>query len=262
MALSSKALVDKPRDFVGAVAHVMSVLKAFNAEHPKMTLSEVSKQTGLDRAGARRYLLSLAHLGYVVQEDKYFRLAPKVLELGYAFMATIPLAEMAQRYLDQITQDTGETSAVAILDGHYVVHIARTNASRMLAPTITLGRRFPALYTSTGRVLVAFQGDAAIADYLRELGPERVQAWNLAHAAKLDDELQKIRRKGYASVDQEVEEGVRSLAVPILDAAGKPQAALNILTAVASVTKKKLLEELLPRLQQAARELQASLTGR
>jgi IclR family pca regulon transcriptional regulator len=262
MTIDLDNTAEKPRDFVGAVAHVITVLRAFNADHAKMTLSDVSKRTGLDRAGARRYLLSLAHLGYVAQEEKFFRLTPKVLELGYAYMATIPLSEMAQRFLDKITQQTGETSAVAILDRHHIVHVARTNANRMLAPTITIGRRFPALYTSTGRVLVALQGDLAINQYLRELGAEKVQAWNKMHNAQLDEELKKIRKKGFATVDQEVEEGVRSLAVPIFDAANRPIAALNILTAVANVTKKKLLDEFLPILQQAASELQSSLISR
>lgn len=262
MSTAPDSAAGRPRDFVGAVAHVMNVLRAFNAEHPKMTLSEVSKLTGLDRAGARRYLLSLVHLGYITQEDKFFSLAPKVLELGYSFMATIPLSEMAQRFLDHVTGQTGETSALAILDGHNIVHIARTNANRMLAPTVTIGRSFSALSTSTGRVLLAFQDDFAISKYLHDLGPQKVQAWNEAHGQQLDEELRKIRRKGYASVDQEIEEGVRSLAVPVLDPTGKPIAALNILTAVANVSKKKLLEELLPVLQQAADELQRSLLPR
>ena len=259
MAVDKEQLAEKPRDFVGAVVHVMNVLRSFDAEHPKMTLSEVSKRTGLDRAGARRYLLSLAHLGYVVQEDKVFRLSPKVLELGYAFMATIPLSKMAQQFLDQITQETGETSAVAILDGQYVVHIARTNSSRMLAPVVTIGRRFPALSTSTGRVLVAFLPPEELKTYLKEMGVTAINEWNKLHNMQLEEELEKIRKRGYATVDQEVEDGVRSIAVPILDASGKPAAAMNILTTVASLPKKKLIDEILPALQQSAAELQRSL---
>jgi len=259
MASETPEPEDRPRDFVGAVVHVMNVLRAFDAAHPQMTLSEVSKQTGLDRAGARRYLLSLAHLGYVIQEGKVFRLAPKVLELGYAFMSTQPLPDIAQVYLDKVTERTGEASAVAILDEDQIVHLARANSKRMFAPIIHVGGRFPALYTSTGRVMIAFKSDAEIEDLVKNADLERPSSWGVTNKSQLRAELLKIRKQGYAIADQEIEEGARSIAVPILNGEGKVLAALIILTNVATVPKKKLTDEFLPILQETAKELQAAL---
>lgn len=249
----------RPRDFVGAVVHVMNVLKAFDAEHPQMTLSEVSKQTGLDRAGARRYLLSLAHLGYVAQEGKVFRLTPKVLELGYAFMATMPLSEIAQSYLNKVCERTGETAAIAILDGDHIVHIARANTNRLFAPVIHVGGRFPALNTSTGRVMVAYKADTELDEFVKKAELNRASPWGVTTKTQLRNELLKIRKQGYAIADQEIEEGVRSIAAPVFNGEGKALAALIVVTNVATVPKKKLVDEFLPVLQATAQEMRGAL---
>lgn len=259
MAAVDLELEERPRDFVGAVVHVMNVLRAFDADNPKMTLSEVSKQTGLDRAGARRYLLTLAHLGYVVQEGKDFRLSPKVLELGYAFMATMPISDIAQSYLNKITELTGESAAIAILDEDHIVHLARANVNRMFAPIIHVGGRFPALYTSTGRVMVAFKPDAELDAFVKRADLLRNSTWGVTKKTQLRAELMKIRKQGYAIADQEIEEGVRSIAVPILGGDNKVLAALIVLTNVATVPKKKLTDEFLPILLESAKELQTAL---
>jgi IclR family pca regulon transcriptional regulator len=196
----------RPRDFVGAVAHVMDVLQAFDAESSKMTLSDISKRTGLDRAGARRYLLSLEYLGYIKRNDKIFSLSPKILKLGYSYMATIPLSRIAQEILLEITEKTGETSALAILDGLYVVHISKADSRKRLGLNVTIGRRFPALDTSTGRVFMAFMPSEELQIMVEKLGATTISDWNKQHKVDLGEELEKIRKQGYAIVDQEVEE--------------------------------------------------------
>lgn len=247
-----------PRDFVGTVVHVMDVLRSFDADHPQMTLSEVSKRTNLDRAGARRYLLSLAHLGYVIQDGKLFRLSPKVLELGFSFLSGIPIAKIAQSYLDGLMRETGQTCAIAILDGDEIVHVARAMPDRILAPTVTLGRRFPALSVSTGRVLLAFKAPAERDQYVRDVAIDHLAWRTVTSKARLTTELNAIRRRGYALADQEFEAGVRAISVPILkDEVGV--AALNMVTNVSTVIKKQLTEEFLPLVRRAAGEMQAAL---
>lgn len=250
---------DRPRDFVGAVAHVMNVLRAFDAQHPQMTLAEVAKRADLDRAGARRYLITLAHLGYVVHDGKHFRLGSKVLELGYSYLAQMPLSAIAQSYLDKLTARAGETSVIAILDGDHIVHVAKAGINRMLAPTVTVGRPFTALYTSTGRVMLAFRHEDALQDYLATVEVEHLTQWSMTNREQLAAELARIRKQGYAIANQEIEEGIRSIAVPILNSGGKCIAAVSIITMVASIAKKRLTEEFLPLLRATAAELSAAL---
>lgn len=250
---------DAPRDIVGSVAHGLSVLRSFDRQHYQMTLSEVSERTGMTRAGARRYLLTLTHLGYVEQNGRQFRLTPKVLELGYAFFSSVPLSEIVQPYLDRITAATGETSAMAILDEYHIVHLAWATTQRQLAPTVTIGRRFNALYNSTGRVLLALKNEAEVEDYLNGCKLVKQTEWSLTNKAKLKEELKLIRKQEYAIVDQESEEGLRSLAVPIVNKQGKPVAAINFITNVATVSQKQLVNDLLPVLQRAAKEISAAI---
>jgi IclR family pca regulon transcriptional regulator len=174
-------------------------------------------------------------------------------------MSTMSLPDIAQTYLNQLTERTGEASAIAILDGDHIVHLARANTSRMFAPIIHVGGRFPALYTSTGRVMIAFKSDAEIDSFVKEADLQRPSSWGVTNKTQLRTELQKIRKQGYAVADQEIEEGVRSIAVPILNGEGKVLAALIILTNVATVPKKKLTEEFLPVLLDIAGELQGAL---
>jgi IclR family transcriptional regulator, pca regulon regulatory protein len=248
-----------PREFVAPVAHGLSVLKSFDRDHYEMTLSEVSERTGMTRAGARRYLLTLAHLGYVEQTGRLFRLTPRVLELGFAFMATMPLSDIAQPYLEQITKDTGETTALDILDDDQVVHLASSASPRQLAPRVMIGKRFNAFYNSTGRVLLALKDDADLERLLNNCKPAKLTQWSLTSKAKLKEELKLVRKQQYAVVDQESEEGLRSLAVPIFNKQGAAVAAISIITNVATVPRKELLDNYLPILRQVARDISAAL---
>lgn len=246
-----------PREFVGSVKHVLDVLKAFDRDHPEMTLSTVSERTGMTRAGARRYLLTLEHLGYIWKDDRLFRLTARVLELGFAFLSTAPLQDLARPYLQRITHETGEITGLAVLDRGEIIHIAGATVERMLAPTLTIGRRFNALYASAGRAIIAFLEPQAIEEILRLAPIEALTPYSLKSKEEVREELRAVRRQGYAVVDQEVEEGVRSIAVPVLNRAGAPLAAVTVLTNVATVSKKQLVEEVLPVLQHIVPEIPA-----
>lgn len=253
--MASKRDEKAPRDFVGSVRHAFAVLKAFDKDNFEMTLSSVSERTGMTRAGARRYLLTLEHLGYIRKDDRLFRLTPRVLELGFSFLSTVPLADIIRPYLQRITRETGEISGLAVLDEGDIVHISASTVQRMLAPTLTIGRRFNALYASSGRAIAAFLVPAQIEDLLKRCEIAALTPHSLKTKQEIRDELQVTRRQGYAIVDQEVEAGVRSIAVPVLNRQGVPLAAVTILTNVATVSKKQLLEEMLPVLQRVVPEL-------
>ena len=249
----------KIRDFVGSLARGLSVLRAFNADHPEMTLTEVAALTSLTRAGARRFLLTLTELGYVNKNHRLFRLTPKVLELGYAFMASMPLSERSQPYLKQVTEQTGESSSLAVLDDEDVVYIARSPARRIMLPGIQIGTRLPASYTSLGRVLLAFKDEQEREQFLTRLTLDSRTRFSLTSKSALRKELAKVRDQGYALVDQELEEGLRSLAVPIRDPSNNVVAAINVSTNAATVSLETMVKKLLPVLKKAAAEIQSTL---
>jgi len=247
------------RDFVGSLARGLSVLRAFNADFPEMTLTEVAGRTKLTRAGARRFLLTLVELGYVRKNHRLFRLTPKVLELGYAFMASMPISERSQPYLKQVTEQTGESSSLAVLDNADVVYMARSSARRILMPGIQVGTRLPASYTSLGRALLAFKEEQDREQFLSTVVLEPRTRFSVTSKSALRKELVKIREQGYALVDQEFEEGLRALAVPVRDPSNHVVAAINISTNAATVSIETMVKKFLPVLKKTAAEIQATL---
>jgi IclR family pca regulon transcriptional regulator len=248
-----------PADCVGSVVHAFTVLQAFDIDHREMTLSEVSERIDMTRAGARRYLLTLIYLGYVAQDGRLFRLTPKVLDLGFSYLSTLGLVDIAQPYLNRIARETNETTAVAVLDGTEIVHLARARVQRELAPVVTIGRRFSALYNSTGRVLIAFQGDGAMRAFVEDAKLVGGTQFSITSKAGMLAELESVRAKGYAIVDQESEPGLRSIAVPVFDRRQMAVAALNVITNVASVPFEDLENRILPVLKHAASEISSAL---
>jgi len=250
----------KPRDFVNSLARGLEVLRAFDDAHSTMTLSDVAAKTGLTRAGARRFLLTLVELGYVAKQDRLFRLTPKVLGLGYAYLSSMPLSDTAQPYLEEITARVEESSSLAVLDGEDVVYIARSPAKRLLMVGIHVGTRFPAHITSMGRVLLADLPAEELESHLSRIRLYQRTPRSITSMHALRAEIEAVRRQGYAILDQELEQGVRSIAVPVI--ARKCQraiAAINISTNVATVPKERLIKEFLPVLQEAAARLEDTL---
>jgi IclR family pca regulon transcriptional regulator len=253
--MAVKSEPKEPRDFVGSVKHVLDVFKAFDRNHQQMTLSAVSERTGMTRAGARRYLLTLEHLGYIAKDDRLFRLTAKVLDLGFAFMDTMPLTDLARPYLQRITRETGEIAGLAVLDRGDIIHLVGSTVERQLAPTLAIGRRFNALYTSSGRVIVAFLNPVGREELLKSGVIAAITPHSLASRERIRAELEMVQHQGYAVVDQEMEVGIRSLAVPVLDRKEAPVAAVTVLTNVAMVTKRQLIEQILPVVRRIVREI-------
>lgn len=241
------------RDYVGALASGLEVLQAFDAEHPRMTLSEVAARTDMDRAKARRFLLTLHALGFVKRNGRQFELTPRVLQLGYAYQASNRYRAVIQQYLEDITAELGESSSLAVLDGDDVVYVVRSSARhRLMAITLSVGTRLPAAYTSMGRVLLAQLPEAELEAFLARVKLEPYTASSINRSDALKKDIIKVREQGYSIVDQELDSGLRSVAVPVFAGNGELLGAINISTNAARVDMDMLMQTYLPRLQQAA----------
>ncbi len=241
------------RDYVGALASGLEVLQAFDAEHPRMTLSEVAARTEMDRAKARRFLLTLHALGFVKRAGRQFELTPRVLQLGYAYQASNQYRAVIQQYLEGITAELGESSSLAVLDGDEVVYVVRSAARhRLMAINLSVGTRLPAAYTSMGRVLLAQLSKEELKTFLERVRLERFTESSIIDKAVLEGAIDEARERGYSVVDQELDSGLRSVAVPVFAGSGELLGAINISTNAARVDMETLLEVYLPRLQDAA----------
>jgi IclR family pca regulon transcriptional regulator len=241
------------RDYVGALASGLEVLQAFDAEHPRMTLSEVAARTDMDRAKARRFLLTLHALGFVKRTGRQFELTPRVLQLGYAYQASNQYRAVIQQYLEDITAELGESSSLAVLDGDDVVYVVRSAARhRLMAITLSVGTRLPAAYTSMGRVLLAQLPEAELTAFLDRVRLERFTESSVSDKEGLRAAIGRAREQGYSIVDQELDSGLRSVAVPVFAGSGELLGAINISTNASRVDMETLMEVYLPRLQEAA----------
>ncbi len=246
-------------DFVQSLERGLAVIRAFDGDHPKLTLSEVAASTGLSRAAARRFLRTLVQLGYMRSDGSKFALRPKVLELGYANLSSLTLPEVAMPHLEQLVEQVHESSSVCELDGDDVIYIARVPTKRIMTVTISVGTRFPAYATSMGRVLLAAQPDEWLDEYLGSVNLRGLTEHTITSVAALRRELRKIRAQGWALVDQELEEGLRSIGAPIRDADGRVVAAVNVSTHAGRRTLTTIVEELLQPLLATARRIELDL---
>ncbi|MGH3758076.1 IclR family transcriptional regulator domain-containing protein [Actinophytocola sp.] len=249
-------------DFVQSLERGLSVIRAFDHEHPELTLSEVAASTGVTRAVARRFLLTLASLGYVRSDGRFFSLTAKVLELGYAYLSSLSLPDVAEPHLEALVGEVNESSSVSVLDGQDVVYVARVPVSRIMTVSISVGTRFPAYATSMGRVLLAGLPEPELAAYLSSVRLERLTARTVSSVAALRGELARVRGQGWALVNQELEEGLRALAVPIRDRTGKVVAAVNVSAHASRTSLEAMRRDLLPPLLKAAARVEADLPAR
>ncbi|UUU26213.1 IclR family transcriptional regulator domain-containing protein [Streptomyces sp. DSM 40750] len=245
--------------FVRSFERGLAVIRAFDAEHPALTLSEVARTCELTRAAARRFLLTLVDLGYVHTDGRLFRLTPRVLELGYAYLSGFTLSDLAGPHLERLVAQVGESSSLCVLDGDDIVYLARVSACRIMTATITVGTRFPAHVTSVGRVILAHLPDEEIDARLAraDLGP--LTRRTLVSADRLRAELRRVRRQGYAVVDQELEEGLRSVAVPVRDRDGEVVAGVNIPVHAGRNSVESVRRDLLPQLLATVARIEADL---
>jgi len=256
--------LDQPSgsDFVRALAKGLAVIESFDAQSPAMTLSDVARRTGLSRGTARRLLLTLVDLGYCRFDGKLFSLRPRALNLGFAYLHSQSLWQLAQPYMVELVERVHESCSIAVLDGTDVVYVARVpTAARIMSINLGLGTRLPAFATSMGRVLLAGLPARELEQLLAQASPlPAYTAKSITERSAVLREIDAVRRQGWALVDQELETGLRSIAAPIVDSEGRTVAALNIGTHASRWPIQKLTQEALPQLRQAAAEISALLT--
>lgn len=228
------------------------MVRALSAPGPGLTLAEVARETRLTRAAARRFLLTLVDLGYVRSADRRFSLTPRVLELGYSYLSSLTLPEIAQPHLRELVERVHESSSVSLLDGTDVVYVAREPTQRIMTVAIAVGTRFPAYATSMGRVLLSGLGEVELDEFLGRAELRKLTPGTLTDRALLRTEIARVRRQGWALVDQELEDGLRSVAAPIAGADGSVVAAINLSTHASRRTLEAIRRELLPPLRETA----------
>lgn len=249
-------------EFVASFARGLAVIGAFGADAPRQTLTEVAERTGMARAAARRFLLTLVALGYARTDGKRFELTPKVLDLGYAYMSSLGLAETLQPYLRRVAEAVGESSSAAALDGDEVICVARYSArQRVMALNLPVGGRLPAHCTAVGQVLLAHLDPDRLQKFLLEPRFDRYTDATLTTPEALTARLADVRARGWALCDQELEVGLRAVAVPVRDAAGQVSLAMNLSVQAARVDAEALVRDFLPVLRAAAAEFE-SVRGR
>ncbi len=254
-------MVHPPRngDFVQSLDRGLAVIRAFGPDREQLSLSEVARATGLTRAAARRFLLTLVTLGYARSDGPMFSLRPRVLELGYAYLSSLTLPEVAAPHMEELVGRLHESSSISVLDGQQIVYVARVPTRRIMTVAISLGSRFPAFATSMGRVLLADLPPSALDKFLGEVTLERYTSKTETDPARLREIIAEVARHGYAVVDQELEEGLRSVAVPIRGVPDVGTAAINVSMHASRVSMTTVRSEILPALLQTANAIESDL---
>lgn len=245
--------------FMTSLARGLAVLRAFSDQRKSLTIAQISHKTGIPRASVRRCLYTLKQLGYADSESNNFSLKPKVLTLGYSYLSSTPLTMSAQPCLNRISRTLNESCSLAVMDDNEVLYIARSATSRIMSAALNTGSRLPAYCTALGRVMLAHMPEDALQRYLDKVKLRAFTDRTMVSAKRLKEILADVRKSGYALIDEELEAGLRSIAVPVCGASGTVLAALNAGVQSTRVGMRQMEEEFLPVLQKGARELSALL---
>lgn len=233
----------------------LAVIACFDAGHPRLTIADVARMTGLSRATARRCLITLARIGYAETDGRHFALTPRVLQLGYAYLSSTPLTAVLQNALERLSEEIGESSSASLLDGRDIVYVARAATKRIMSVGLSVGSRLPAYCTSMGRVLLAALPED---EARRRVEASDRLALTRATATSVEAVMARVaaaRTAGYAVIDQELEVGLTSIAVPVIDREGKVVAAINVGTQATRFPPGIIVAEILPKLLKVQAEL-------
>lgn len=245
--------------FIRSVERALAVLRAFSPEQPELTLTEVATATELDRAGARRLLLTLMDLGYVRHDGRHFALTPQVLEFGYAYLSSRPLPQIAEPHLQRLTRELHEMTALAVLERDEICYVAQVSAPKLLSVSIPVGTRFPAHATSMGKILLAGLPPERLEARLGSMDLRPVTANTLTTKEALRTELAAVRKRGFVISDDELEGGLRGVAVPVRDHDGRVFAAVNVSLHAGGASETSVQQEIVPRLLATASRIEADL---
>jgi IclR family pca regulon transcriptional regulator len=247
------------RDLIAGLEKGLQVIEAFDQERARLTIAEVAERTGLTRAAARRYLITLAHLGYMRHENKLFSLTPMVLRLGQSYLHSARLPRIVQPLLYRLAYSLEEAASAGVLDHDQLVCVAAVSAGRLVSTTLQPGTRVPAYCTANGRMLLASLPPAQIDSFLQRAQPEQITAHTIVNKERLALEMARTRAQGYALVDQELELGLRAIAVPLKNFRGDIVAAINISVHAGRMPIEQMVERCLPSLIKIQLELSALL---
>jgi IclR family pca regulon transcriptional regulator len=250
----------RPGDaYVQSFARGLEVIRSFSASAPRQTLSEVAVRTGLTRAGARRILLTLQTLGYVESDGKLFALTPRILDLGFAYLSSMPMWNVAEPVMEDLVEQVKESCSAGVLEGTDIVYVLRVSTRKIMRNSLGVGSRLPAYCTSLGRMLLAGLPDDEVVAVLEASALEERTRHTLTEVDAILVKVQQARRQGWCMINQELEEGLLSIAAPVLNRAGKTVAALNISGQVNRTPPRQMQETMLPALRAAAQEVSRRL---
>jgi IclR family pca regulon transcriptional regulator len=245
--------------FVQSLERGLSVVMAFDSENPELTLSDVARLTGLDRAAARRFLYTFVELGYMRVQGRYFSLRPKLLELGYAYLSSLSLPEIAQPHLRVLSAEVHESSYLSVNEDDENICVAHVPVRRIWTATITVGTRLPLLATASGRVLLAGLSEETVRAFIANHPLKQITRFTRYEPDQLVAEIARIREHGWSYVDQELEEGLRVVAAPVRDAQGRVVASVSVSTLASGSTREMILRDMLPAVQRAATAIEVDL---
>lgn len=252
----------KPGDaYVQSFARGLEVIRSFSASAPRQTLTEVAGRTGLTRAGARRILLTLQALGYVEGDGRLFSLTPRILDLGFAYLSSMPMWNVAEPVMEQLVEQVQESCSAAVLEGADIVYVLRVSTRKIMRNSLGIGSRLPAYCTSMGRMLLAGLPDEEVLSLLNASALEARTRHTLTEPDAVLARVQQARRQGWCLVNQELEEGLVSMAAPVVNRAGRVIAAINISGQVNRTSPRVMQETMLAPLREAARQISLRLTG-
>jgi IclR family pca regulon transcriptional regulator len=249
------------KEFMTTLAKGLAVLSAFGRQRPTMTLSEAAQIVNISRATARRVLRTLTVLGYVEQNGRVFSLAPRIFDLGSAYLSTQSWVDRAVPLMRELSERMGESCSGATLQGNEIVYVARVPARRIMSAALAVGSRLPAFHTALGRAQLGFLDEAEIWRRLMSLRIEVYTPYTITDVQALFDRVRQDREQGFSIIDEELERGLRALAVPIVDRSGQVVAAINLSTHSTRTTRNEMRDRFLPALRQIAERLLPSMTA-
>ena len=250
----------RPGDaYVQSFARGLEVIRSFSASAPRQTLTEVAGRTGLTRAGARRILLTLQTLGYVESDGKLFALTPRILDLGFAYLSSMPMWNVAEPVMEALVEEVKESCSAGVREGTDIMYVLRVSTRKIMRNSLGVGSRLPAYCTSLGRMLLAGLPDDEVVSVLEASELEARTRHTHTEVDALLAKVQQARRQGWCMVNQELEEGLVSMAAPIVNRAGRTIAALNISGQVNRTAPRVMQETMLPALREAAAEVSRRL---
>lgn len=245
-------------DVVQAFVRGLAVIRCFDAQNRSLTLSDVARRAEVTRAAAGRFLRTLEALGYVRSDGRWFTLTPRVLELGYSYLSASTLPDVVQPHLEALSRAVDESASAAVLDGGDIVYVARVPLRRIMSVGITVGTRFPAAATSMGRVLLAHAEPRVVDAVLAAPLPARTQQ-TITDPAALRAELERVRERGWALVDGELEPGLTSVAVPLRGRDGAVAAAVNVSMSSGRHSRETVVDRFVPTMLREVSAMEADL---